>query len=89
MYSFKPEKCGSNVRLSGVLRSLLVLLPGLLAVAPVQAQVYNWKSVVIKGGGFVTGIVTHPNAPGLIYARPDIGGAYRWNATSNSWLNLS
>ncbi len=60
----------------------------ILFTATGRAQSYNWKPVVIKGGGFVTSIVPHPNAPGLIYARTDIGGAYRWNATNNSWIPL-
>jgi hypothetical protein len=47
-----------------------------------------WRNVVIKGGGFVTGLITHPNAPGVVYARTDIGGAYRWNAAGNSWVPL-
>ena len=54
----------------------------------VLAQAYVWKPVAIKGGGFVSGIITHPNAPGVIYCRTDIGGAYRWNSTSNSWIPL-
>lgn len=64
---------------------LAVLLP---VVTSVFGQTYNWKNVVIKGGGFVSGLITHPNAPGVVYARTDIGGAYRWNAAGNSWIPL-
>jgi hypothetical protein len=67
------------------------LLPGfvlLCSMLPCFGQAYNWKPVVIKGGGFVTGIITHPTEPGLVYARTDIGGAYRWNPTNNSWVQL-
>ena len=53
----------------------------LFAAASVSAQSYVWKNVQIKGGGFVSGIITHPNAAGVIYCRTDIGGAYRWNAS--------
>jgi hypothetical protein len=64
-------------------------LAGILAMtASVFGQPYNWKNVVIKGGGFVTGLITHPNAPGVVYARTDIGGAYRWNGAGNSWIPL-
>ena len=56
--------------------------------ASAVAQSYVWKNVAIKGGGFVSGIITHPNAPGVIYCRADIGGAYRWNSASNSWIPL-
>jgi hypothetical protein len=64
---------------------LAVLLP---VVTSVFGQNYNWKNVAIKGGGFVSGLITHPNAPGIVYARTDIGGAYRWNAAGNSWTPL-
>jgi hypothetical protein len=55
---------------------------------PAQAQTYNWKRVQIHGGGFVTGIIPHPNAAGVMYCRTDVGGAYRWNPTNDSWIQL-
>jgi hypothetical protein len=64
-------------------------LAGILATAAsASGQPYIWKNVAIKGGGFVTGLITHPNAPGVIYARTDIGGAYRWYDAGNSWVPL-
>jgi hypothetical protein len=84
---------GTSCHVSLVTRHILP--PFLLAVALVFfcgatafGQAYVWKNVAIKGGGFVSGIITHPNAPGVIYCRTDIGGAYRWNATNNSWIPL-
>lgn len=88
MFSFTPRNCGSNSRVTGGLRLFLVLFLGLFAVCAALAQSYNWKNVTIKGGGFVTGIIPHPGAPGLIYCRTDIGGAYRWNGTNASWIPL-
>ena len=49
---------------------------------------YAWKSVQIVGGGFVDGIVFHPTAKGVRYARTDIGGAYRWNDPTHRWEPL-
>ena len=49
---------------------------------------YGWRNVVIKGGGFVTGIVFSQAAPNLIFARTDVGGAYRFDLTGNRWMPL-
>ena len=51
----------------------------------VPATPYTWKNVQIVGGGFVDGIVFHPTARGVRYARTDMGGAYRWDAAANRW----
>jgi hypothetical protein len=55
------------------------------------SQTFNWKSVNLQGMGYVTGLVVHPNttlAPNLLYARTDVGGAYRYSAAGNSWVPL-
>ena len=38
---------------------------------------YDWKNVKVVGGGFITHIVPDPKAPGVMYARTDVGGAYK------------
>src|SRR5690606_29589782 len=66
------------------------LLPVLIALAwalPAQAD-YQWRNVAIGGGGFVSGLVFHPAEPGLLYARTDIGGAYRWESDARRWTPL-
>jgi xyloglucan-specific exo-beta-1,4-glucanase len=51
-------------------------------------RTYTWKNVRIDGGGFVPGIVFNRKRENLIYARTDIGGAYRWNQSRQSWTPL-
>jgi photosystem II stability/assembly factor-like uncharacterized protein len=40
------------------------------------------------GAGFVDGIVFHPTAKGVRYARTDMGGAYRWDARAGQWMPI-
>ncbi len=50
---------------------------------------YLWKNVVIKGGGFVSGIITSPVLSGLVFARTDVGGAYRRDPLNRRWLPIT
>lgn len=67
-----------------------ILLAGLslIAATGIDAQ-YRWKNVEIGGGGFVSGIITHPNFKNIMYARTDVGGAYRWEASNRTWVPLN
>jgi hypothetical protein len=65
-----------------------ILLAGLVA-APAQAQNYSWQNVQMVGGGYVDGIVAHPGQQGLFYARTDVGGAYRYNSATGTWVPLN
>jgi len=53
----------------------------------VKSVPYNWKSVVIDGGGFVTGIIFSKAKAGVLYIRTDVGGAYRYDPTNRSWIH--
>ncbi|MEV4062346.1 sialidase family protein [Nonomuraea dietziae] len=55
--------------------------------APAQ-ETYEWKNVRIDGGGFVPAIVFNQSEKNLIYARTDIGGAYRWEQATRTWTPL-
>lgn len=62
----------------------------LFSATPVLAQSpkpvpYSWKGVQIVGGGFVDGIIFHPTAKDVRYARTDRGGAYRWDEATRRW----
>jgi xyloglucan-specific exo-beta-1,4-glucanase len=53
-----------------------------------QTPSYTWRNVEIVGGGFVPGIIFNQAQPNLVYARTDIGGAYRLNPSTNRWTPL-
>ncbi|HYW96491.1 MAG TPA: hypothetical protein VE870_12935, partial [Bacteroidales bacterium] len=53
-----------------------------------KPESYTWKNVRIVGGGFVDGFVYHPEVKGLVYARTDMGGAYRRDSAEGDWTPL-
>jgi photosystem II stability/assembly factor-like uncharacterized protein len=53
-----------------------------------EASLYQWQNVVIGGGGYVTGVVLSETEKDLIYSRTDVGGAQRWDAANNQWVQL-
>ncbi len=79
-------------------KTVMFICIGLIALSVAYTQTelssttltnYVWRNVQIVGGGFVSGIEFSPVQQGLIYARTDIGGAYRWNSALQAWVPLT
>ncbi len=50
---------------------------------------YEWGNVDIVGGGYVVGLYYNKSEEGLLYARTDIGGAYRMDKETQRWIPLT
>lgn len=59
------------------------------AAEAVPTESYNWQNAQIGGGGYVVDIVFNQKQKDLIYARTDMGGAYRYNTATNRWIPLT
>ncbi|MDR0306138.1 MAG: hypothetical protein LBI42_04780 [Chitinispirillales bacterium] len=60
-----------------------------LCVTATAQQEYKWGNVVMGGGGFVSAIITSKTEKNIIYARTDVGGAYKWIEADKSWVNIT
>jgi hypothetical protein len=78
-----------GVSLRVELRAAAVVFFLLTFARPAFSLGYNWQNVPIQGGGFVPGLVYSPVQSGLLYARTDVGGFYRWNSTAGQWVQLT
>jgi len=74
--------------LLGALLGVQLALAAAAPAAPPASLTYDWKPVAIGGGGFVDGFAFQPVVPGLIYARTDMGGAYRRDSAAGVWQPL-
>src|SRR3569623_3327495 len=70
-------------------------VPAVLGASAVHAgdakpasEAYVWQTAPMGSGGFVDGFVYHPTEKDLMYARTDVGGAYRWDPATRSWIPL-
>ena len=58
------------------------------AVSQAATAEFNWSNVSMGGGGFVSAVIASPIDKGLFYARTDVGGAYRWNESTERWESM-
>lgn len=70
------------------LRKSSLLLASLLFLCDALQAQNTFGNVAIGGGGFVTGIIPSTVEKGLMYARTDVGGAYRRDSLSDKWIPL-
>ncbi|WP_125775290.1 cellulose binding domain-containing protein [Antribacter gilvus] len=62
--------------------------PSATSTATAATTDYEWGNVEIVGGGFVPGLVYSQGESGLVYARTDVGGAYRLDPATQRWVPL-
>jgi hypothetical protein len=60
-----------------------------LIAAGSSAGATTWDSMAIGGGGFVSAVSPSQLEAGVVYARTDVGGAYRWDKTAARWQPLT
>ena len=75
-----------SARITLAVPAFLSLLLGFAGRSYAQ---YAWQNVPVPGGGFVAGLVYSRAVSGLIYARTDIGGFYRWDSATSLWIPLT
>lgn len=78
--------CGGAMAALAVAAAMVVAGPDVQAAEP--AAPYSWSSVPYGGGGYVDGFVYHPREKGLLYARTDVGGMYRYDFAAKRWIPL-
>jgi hypothetical protein len=66
-----------------------ILAGALIAMSgAAMAESYDWQTIPLQGGGFVDGFLYHPKKAGILYARTDVGGMYRYDYTHARWIPL-
>jgi xyloglucan-specific exo-beta-1,4-glucanase len=91
MRPMRTKLRGLVAGLAGAVTVVAVGVAVQTATSPAQAAAadpYALKNVQIEGGGFVPGIIFNQKQQNLVYARTDIGGAYRLDPSTNRWIPL-
>ncbi|MBW8901782.1 MAG: exo-alpha-sialidase, partial [Massilia sp.] len=72
-----------------VAAALLAAFGAAPLTAGAATPTYSWSTAKIGGTGFVDGMLAHVGSKGLFYARTDVGGAYRYDVTTSTWIALN
>lgn len=67
------------------------IMTGVLPAAalPLDESVnYEWNNLKLGNYCWMTGMVMHPADSDLIYVRTDVGGMYRYNPSTEGWIQL-
>lgn len=85
------RECKAYLAARALLVTTVLGLPAMcqVATAPTPTQLYQWRNVAIRGGGFVSGIQFSKKEKGLVYARTDVGGAYRSDDAGDRWRPIT
>lgn len=78
-------------RIISVLAAIFMMataVPSYALIETSEQADYDWGHAKLGPGGFVTGVLFHPMEEDLIYARTDVGGMYRWEASTETWKQL-
>src|SRR6266496_46690 len=78
----------ATIVLAGLPAVAIEVAAGAPQAAAATTDTYTWKNAQVVGGGFVPGIIFNQSQANLLYARTDIGGAYRWDQTNSRWIPL-
>jgi len=78
------KKTAAAIASIAMLCSVAAYLPASAETESLESS-YTWDTLRIGGGGFVSGIVTGKE---VMYARTDVGGAYKYNYDTGIWEQL-
>jgi hypothetical protein len=81
--------CGGNGSSGGPSATHLASAVTTVSGGGAAVAATRWASVKFGGGGYVPGLIFHPTNANVLYARTDVGGAYRWNPASASWVAIT